>query len=98
VRDGESLSDIARIVDVLTGAARAFAMGRRAVVIQLHGHADDVIAIARHQSGYDAGIDPAGHRDDDARVLRRFWQTQGVQRRGGSADAFVRNMHDCDLT
>ena len=98
MRDGEALRDVARVVDVLAGAAGPFAVRRRAVVVKLHGHADDVIALARQQGGHDAGIDAAGHGDDDARVRGGLWQAQGVQRRGRRAGAFERNMHDNDLT
>ena len=40
----DPLSDIARVVDVLPGAAGALAMGGRAMIVELQGDADDVVA------------------------------------------------------
>ncbi len=44
--NSEPGGDVAGVVDVLAGAAGALAVGRLAVVVELHGHADDVIALA----------------------------------------------------
>ena len=57
--NAEPRGDVARVVDVLPGAAGAFAVGRRAMVVKLHRDADDVVALARQQ------------RRDDARSRRR---------------------------
>ena len=69
MRDAERLGDAAGIVDVLAGAARAGAMRRRAMIVELQRDADDVIALALQQAGDDGGIDAARHRDDDAGVF-----------------------------
>ena len=42
--NAEPRGDIARVVDILPGATRALAMRRLAVVVELHRHADDVVA------------------------------------------------------
>ena len=80
MRQPEPRRDVARVVDVLTGAARALAMRRGAMVVELHRQSDDIVTLARQQRRHDAGIDAARHRDDDARVRRRLGQAQGVQR------------------
>jgi hypothetical protein len=69
MRDIELLRDAAGIVDILAGAAGALAMRRLAVIVELQRHADDVVALAFQQSRHHRGIDPAGHRDNDARVF-----------------------------
>ena len=70
MRDAERLGHAARVVDVLPGAARALAVRRVAVIVELQGDADDVVAFPRQQRGHDGGIDAARHGDDDARLLR----------------------------
>ena len=49
VRNAETRGDVARIVDILACAARALAMRRVAVVVELHGDADDVVAFGGQQ-------------------------------------------------
>ena len=78
--DCEPGGDVAGVVNVLAGAAGALAVGRRAVVVELHRHADDVVALARQQRRRDARIDAARHRDDDARGLGRLGQAEAVER------------------
>ncbi len=78
--DAEPGGDVARVVDVLAGAAGALAVGRRAMVVELHRHADDVVAFARQQRRGDARIDAARHRDDDAGVLGGLGQPEAVER------------------
>ena len=77
----EPRGDVARVMDVLARAAGALAMRRRAVIVELHRQADDVVALARQQRRDDAGIDAARHRDDDARVRRGLGQAQGIDGR-----------------
>ena len=80
VRDADRRRDRAGVVDVLPGAAGALAVSCRAVVVELQGNADDVIALGLEQRGRHRGIDAAGHGDhDDARVLRRPLQIEAVQ-------------------
>ncbi len=66
VRDAEGLGDAAGVVDVLAGAAGAFAVGGRAVIVKLQGDADHVVAGLLEEAGDDRGIDATGHGDDDA--------------------------------
>ena len=79
--NAETGGDLARVVDVLAGAASAGAMRGLAVIVQLQRHADDVVTLGLEQRGDDGGIDAAGHGDDDARVGRRLGQVERVQRR-----------------
>ncbi len=44
VRDAEGVGDAAGVVDVLTGAAGALAVGRLAVVVELERHPDHIVA------------------------------------------------------
>ena len=66
MRNAEPRGDVPRIVDVLPRAARALAMRRFAVVVELHRDADDVVALESEHRRHDGRIDPARHRDDDA--------------------------------
>ena len=63
--NAEPRRDIARIMNILPCAARALAVCRFAMVIELHRDADDVIAFGGQQRRHDRQIDPARHRDDD---------------------------------
>ena len=56
MRNADPLGDIARIMDVLAGAAGALAMGGRAMIVELQGDADDVVAFRLQQRGGDRGI------------------------------------------
>ena len=58
-------------MDVLASAAGAFAVDRRAVVVELQGDTDNVIARPRQQRGGDGGVDPAGHCRQHARADRQ---------------------------
>ena len=71
--------DVARVVNVLSRAAGALAVDRRAVVVKLQGDADDVIALACHQRGDDRGIDAARHGHDDARLPRRLGEAKRIR-------------------
>ena len=64
--NAETRGDVPRIVDVLPGAAGALAVSRFAVVVELHGDADDVVAFGRQQRRRDRRIDASRHRNDDA--------------------------------
>ena len=72
--------DVARVMNVLAGAAGALAVDRLAVVVELQGDADDVVALARHHRGDDRGIDAARHRHDDARLFGRLGEAEAVSR------------------
>ena len=61
VGDTDPLGRRARVVDVLTGAAGALLLDRRAVVVELQRNADDVIAGPRQQGGGDRGVHATRH-------------------------------------
>ena len=76
--NGERIGNAAGVVDVLTGAAGALAVGRGAVVVELQRDADDVIALGLEQRGRHRGIDATGHGDDDTGVLRAAFEVEGI--------------------
>ena len=82
VRNADPVGDRAGVVDVLAGAAGALAVGRRAMVVELQRHADDVIALGLEQRRRHRGIDAAGHGDDDAGVLRAAFEVEAVEHSG----------------
>ena len=79
MRDAERCGDVARVVDVLAGAAGALAMGRRAMIVELQRDADDVVAFGLEQRSRRRGIDAARHGNDDPGVLRTAFEIQTVQ-------------------
>ena len=64
--DAELGRDLAGVMDVLTRAAGAGAVGCGAVIVKLQRHADDVVARLLHEARHDRGVDAPGHGDDDA--------------------------------
>ena len=80
MRQPETRRDVAGVVNVLTGAASAPAMGRDAMIVELHRQPDDIVTFAREQRRHDAGVHAPRHRDDDARVLGRLGQAQRIER------------------
>ena len=82
MRNADPVGDRAGVVDVLAGAAGALAVGRRAMVVELQGHADDVIALGLEQRRRHRQIDAAGHGDDDAGVLRPAFEVEAVEHSG----------------
>jgi len=83
MRDTDPLGDIARIVDVLAGAAGALAVGGRAVIVKLQRDADDVVTLGFQQRSRRRGIDTARHGDDDPGVLRTAFEIQTVEHGSG---------------
>ena len=79
MRNADALGDIARVVDVLAGAAGALAMGRRAMVVKLQRDADDVVALRLQQRSRGRGVDAAGHGDDDPGILRTAFEIETVE-------------------
>ena len=72
VGDAEVLGDAAGVVDVVDGAAaaldgfgHAFAAGEAALVPELQGKADEVVALGVEQRGDGGGVDSAGHGHGD---------------------------------
>ena len=59
MRKADAFGHAPRVEDVLTRAAGAFALHRRAVVVKLQGDANDVIPLAGKQRGDDGGIHTA---------------------------------------
>ena len=78
MRYADTLGDAAGVVDVLAGAAGAFAVGGGAVVVKLQGDADHVIALGLEQGSGHRTIDAAGHGDDDTGVLRTGGEVEGI--------------------
>ena len=76
VRDAEGFRNPARVLDILARTAGTGAMGGRAMVVELQGYADDIIALALEETGDDGGINAARHGNDNARV---FWASGKVQ-------------------
>ena len=58
MRNAERVGDMARVVDVLTGAAASLPPVAVAVIIELQGHADDVVAALLHHRGDDGVSTP----------------------------------------
>ena len=82
MRNADPVRHRAGVVDVLAGAAGALAMGRRAMVVELQGDADDVIALGLEQRRRHRRVDAAGHGDDDAGVLRPAVEVEAVRHSG----------------
>ena len=74
----------AGVVNVLAGAAGALPVLGRAVVIELHSDADDVIALLLEQGRDDRGIDAARHGHDHAAPSGGSRQVETVERLGTS--------------
>ncbi|MNE40344.1 hypothetical protein D3C80_1343550 [compost metagenome] len=66
VGDADQFGGQTGVVDVLPGAAGALLLERRAVVVELQGDADHVIAGLGQQGGDDGGIHSARHGRDHA--------------------------------
>ena len=80
VGDAEARGDVARVMDVLSGAACALAVRRIGMVVELHGQADDVVAPVGEQRRDDRRIDSPRHRHDDAGVLGRLVEAEATGR------------------
>ncbi len=73
--------DVPRVVDILPGATGALAMGGFAMVVELHRHADDIVALGGERGRGDRRIDAARHSHDNAGLRRRLAQAKAIQRR-----------------
>jgi hypothetical protein len=87
MRNADSFSDVAGIVDVLSGAAGALTMSGRAMIVKLQRDADDVIALGLQQGSRHRRVDAAGHGDNDPDVLWTAFEVQTVEHDSG---------HRCD--
>ena len=81
MRKTHLLSHPAGVVDVDPGTASALFCKGRAVIIQLQGHADDVIAFLGQLRRDHGTVDAARHGDDHAGFRRRLCKSKGVQPR-----------------
>ncbi len=66
-----ALSRRAGVVDVLAGAAGALLLNDRAMIIELQGHAHDIVAGPMKQGGRYRGVDSARHRRQHPRSGRK---------------------------
>ena len=53
-------------------------MNRRAVVVKLQRHADDIVAFLLEQCGHDRGVDSARHCDDHPRLRRGLIEPETI--------------------
>ena len=70
----------ARIVNILPRAARALAVHRRAVIVQLQRDADDIVPLFVQQGGRDGRIHPARHGHHHAGFVWGFREAHGIDR------------------
>ena len=78
VRHADAFRHVARVLDVLAGAARPFAMGAGAVIVELQRHACDIVALVPEQGGDNGGIDAARHGDNHAGLAWRLGDIEAV--------------------
>ncbi len=86
------ISDPAGIVNVLAGATGLLPRQNLALIVELHGHADHVIARFLDQGGRGRAIDAAGHGDDDAGVLGLLIAQAQIDHGGAFRGAHGRNI------
>src|SRR5689334_16391982 len=72
----------ARILDVLSGAARPLPADRLSVIVKLKGNAHDIIALLLQESGHDGRIHTSRHSNDHAGPGWASGQVQAVQHSG----------------
>ncbi len=70
MRDAQALGYAACVFDILTGTAGTGTMGGCAMIIELQGDADDIIALAFEDAGHNRRIHAARHGNDDTGVFR----------------------------
>src|SRR5271163_3910469 len=81
--DIKARGNLPGIVNILPGATGTLTVRRRAMIIKLKRHTDNVVALLLEQSGNDGRIDAARHGNDDTRLSRGLWQAETVERRQG---------------
>jgi hypothetical protein len=93
------LGHAAGVVDVAARAAGALLGQRRAVIVELQGDADHVIAFLGQHRGHDGTVDAARHGDDDPRLGGRFGEAERIERIGPverhGAGSFVKGVGSC---
>ena len=72
MRDADPLRRLTCVIYVLSGAAGAGPVLDLALIVELHGDADHVIALLFQQRRHDRGIHPARHGDNHPRVAGRL--------------------------
>ena len=87
--NADALGDRPCVMDVLTGAAGAPAVGGRAVVVELQRHPDDIVALGLEQRRSDRRIDAARHGDDHAGRVRPPLDIECIAHRGRGAAALL---------
>src|ERR1700732_3521045 len=88
VRDAEAGGGKTRIMNVLSGATGSFAVNRRAMVIKLQRHADNLVALLLEKSGHYRGVATTRHPDDHPRLRRGLIETETI----GIFDPFRRRI------
>src|SRR3546814_11060712 len=68
--NADHVGNVARVLYVLSGAAGALLLHGNTVVIELHGNADDVIALLFEQRSRQRTVYAAGHANYHPRLLR----------------------------
>ena len=64
MRDADGVGDVAGVLDILAGAAGAFAVDGLAVVVELERDAHDLQTGLEQQCCGDGTVDAAGHGND----------------------------------
>jgi len=78
MRYPDLVGDIARIVNVLPGAAGAFFLDRCTMIVELQRDANHIIAARLQQRGNHRRINAAGHGSNNARCRRRFCEAKRI--------------------
>lgn len=90
MRNAKRGCDIAGILNVAPRAAGTGAMRARAMIVKLKRDANRLVAARLHHGGDDRGINPARHRDDNARFADRLGNVEIVEKHGTFPPAFDR--------
>ena len=98
--DAETVSDRARIGDIVACAARAFAPGSRTIIVKLERDADHFRAALRRERGDNRTVHASRHRDHDPAFRRGSRQ---IEQRGGTVRSeregeLVELGHDAGVT
>src|SRR6516162_1082369 len=76
MRNAEPVGNACRVADVPAGAAHALPPDRGAVVVELQGDADNLVAVLDQEGRGHRRIDAARHRDNDPVVRRAAWEVE----------------------
>ena len=78
VRNADAFGDHTGVVNIPTGAASPLTVGGRTVVVELERDADHIVAGVGQECRRDRRIDPARHRNDNARVGRLSVEIEAI--------------------